>query len=59
MEKKINQSKLSEMTGISRNTLYLIENHKTDSIAFETLDKLCIALECTPNAILDFRSVED
>jgi putative transcriptional regulator len=52
--KNINKSQLSRQTNISRNTLYLIENHKTDSISFDVLNKLCSALNCTVGDLLEY-----
>ena len=56
--KKILQSRgetmkhISEETGISQNTLSLLNQGKSSGIKFDTLEKLCNALDCTPNDLL-------
>ena len=44
---------LKEKTGISHATVYKISNSETKMISFDTLEKICIALECTPNDLLE------
>ncbi len=53
-EKRIKFHEIVNLTGISRKTLYNIYNEKTKGIDFKTLDKLCFALDCTPNDILKY-----
>ena len=36
----------------NNNTFLLLQQNKTTSIRFETLEKICIALDCTPNDII-------
>ena len=43
---------LSNETGITYPNLLKLANGKTSSIKFEILEKLCTALDCTPNDIL-------
>ena len=43
---------LAKETDINYQTLLLLQQNKTTSIRFETLEKICIALECTPNDII-------
>lgn len=43
-EKKLNISQLNEMTGISRNSLSLLINGKSQGIQFETMEKITKAL---------------
>ena len=52
--KRIKFHEIASLTGISRKTLYNIYNDKTKGIEFETLNKLCFALDCTPNDILKY-----
>lgn len=42
------------MTGINRHTLDNIYKCRTKGIEFETLNKLCYALDCTPNDLLRY-----
>lgn len=43
---------LSTQTGITYPNIYKLAENKTTSLKFELLEKICIALECTPNDIL-------
>lgn len=55
--KRMERRDIVKMTGINRHTLYNIYKNKTKGIDFETLNKLCYALECTPNDL--FRYIPD
>ena len=55
--KRVKSYEIERLTGISRKTLYNIYNDKTKGIEFETLNKLCYALDCTPNDL--FRYIPD
>jgi putative transcriptional regulator len=43
---------LSVKTGLEASTLWRLVNHKTKGIEFDTLDRICEALNCTPNDVL-------
>lgn len=43
---------LSKQTGISPNNIGKICNGETINIRFDTLEKICKALDCTPNDII-------
>ena len=45
---------LSKETGISHTTLWRLKKGKALGINFETLEKLCVALECQPGDVLSF-----
>lgn len=45
---------LSKKTGISPNNIGKICNGETKNIRLDTMDKICNALNCTPNDILIF-----
>ena len=45
---------LSKATGISHTTLWRLKKGKALGINFETLEKLCMALECQPGDVLSF-----
>lgn len=55
--KRMKPQEIVTLTGISRKTIYNIYNDKTKGIEFDTLDKLCFALDCTPNDL--FRDIPD
>mgnify|MGYP005904511531 CR=1 FL=1 len=54
-ERLVRISKLAKMTGLSRATVTLIYYRKTKSIDFRTLDKLCEALNCNVEDIIEYR----
>lgn len=46
---------VSDATGIHVNTLSVICNHKTNSISFPVLEKLCNFLKCGINDIIEYK----
>jgi len=46
-------SELSLQTGISKNALSNLYHEKTDRISFDTLDKICTALDCSVSDLLE------
>ena len=52
--KSMDKRDIVKMTGIDRHTLNNICKCKTKGIEFETLNKLCWALDCTPNDLLRY-----
>lgn len=46
---------LAQETGLSYPTIHRLVSGKTTSISFDTLEKICLALNCTPNDIFDFK----
>ena len=55
--KKMDKRDIVSLTGMDRHTLNNIYKDKTKGIEFDTLNKLCYALDCTPNDL--FRYVPD
>lgn len=45
---------LSKEIGYTYPSLMKLCNNETDSIKFDVLEKICIALGCTPNDILKY-----
>lgn len=43
---------LSKQTGISPNNIGKICNGETGTIRFDTIEKICKTLECTPNDLI-------
>jgi putative transcriptional regulator len=50
--KKRSRYWLAKQTGISEQNLRKLAKGKTTGIEFETLEKICRALQCTPNDFL-------
>lgn len=47
-------SKLSELTGISRPTLYRLQNDDGDRIEYGTLNTLCAFFDCELGELLEY-----
>ncbi len=56
-EKRLTIAETARIANVRYNTIYNLYHDKTTSIEFETINKLCYALECTPNDL--FRYVPD
>ena len=54
LQKRIRPQEITALTGINRKTIYNIYYDKTKGITYENLNKLCYALDCTPNDILKY-----
>lgn len=52
-ERKMKISDLANATGLHRNGLSKLYNENTDGIKFETLEKICIALNCEIADVLE------
>ena len=55
--KRINIMELSKMSNLHYQTVYALYHDRSKGVEFETLNKLCWALECSPNDI--FQYIED
>ncbi|MFC9712394.1 helix-turn-helix domain-containing protein [Paenibacillus sp. NPDC056933] len=53
-EKRINIAELSRLTGLHRNGIGKLYNEETDGVKFETLDRICEALDCEVQDIIEF-----
>lgn len=53
-EKRMRVSELSKLTGISQNALNKIYHNKTKGIDFDTLDKICKALDRNSQEIFEY-----
>lgn len=52
-ERKMKISDLSNVTGLHRNGLSKLYKEETDGIKFETLEKVCKALDCKIEDLLE------
>ncbi len=48
--------KLSDLTGLERNTISSIYNNKAKGITLKTLGTLCKALDCIPGDLFEYVS---
>ncbi len=53
--RKMSLTELSARVGITMANLSILKNGRARAIRFETLEKLCEALDCQPGDILEFR----
>lgn len=58
-ERKITQSELAKMTGLSQNTISSLVSGKSKQIRYDTLNRICKALEVTPGDILHYKKATD
>jgi putative transcriptional regulator len=55
-KRKMRSKELAERIGITEQNVSLLKSGKVRGIRFETLDKICEALQCQPGEILEYRS---
>ncbi len=53
-ERKMKMAELSRLTGMSHNALSDLYYERTKGIQFETLSKICKALQCQPADLLEY-----
>ncbi len=58
-ERDLNYVRLSEMTGISINTLSRFGRGDTTQVSFGTLDKICTALDCQVGELLIWKPPDE
>ena len=52
--KRIRMSELQKMTGLSQTAIINLYYNKTKSVSFETMNKICNALECNTQELFEF-----
>lgn len=57
-KRKMSLNELSAKVGITLSNLSILKNNKAKAIRFETLNAICIALDCKPGDIIDFELEE-
>ncbi len=58
-KRKMSVTELSEKVGITMANISILKNGKAKAIRYETLDKICEALQCQPGDILEYRENEE
>mgnify|MGYP001615933852 CR=1 FL=1 len=53
-ERKMKMTELSEKTGINKNTIGELYYEKSQMVRFDTLDKICKALDCSISELLEY-----
>ncbi len=54
-QRKMRSNELAELIGITPQNLSVLKSGRAKAIRFETLDKLCVALDCSPGDILGYK----
>lgn len=56
--RKMSLTELSEKVGITMANLSVLKTGKARAVRFETLEKLCCALDCQPGDLLEYAKEE-
>ena len=54
-KRKMRSKELAERIGITEQNVSLLKSGKVRGVRFETLEKICKALDCQPGDILEYR----
>ncbi|HWA31253.1 MAG TPA: helix-turn-helix transcriptional regulator [Rhizomicrobium sp.] len=54
-KRKMRSKELAETIGITEANLSLLKSGKVKGVRFETLDRICAALQCQPGDLLERR----
>ena len=58
-QRKMRSKELAAAIGITEANLSLLKSGKVRGVRFDTLSKICEALECQPGDILEYRREND
>lgn len=53
--RKLRSKELAETIGITEANLSLLKSGRVKGVRFETLEKICAALDCQPGDLLEYR----
>ena len=56
--RKMRSKELAERIGITEQNVSLLKSGKVKGVRFDTLEKICRALDCQPGDILEYRTDE-
>ncbi len=54
--RKMRSKELAERIGITEQNVSLLKSGKVKGVRFDTLERICLALDCQPGDILEYRS---
>ncbi len=54
-KRKMSVTELSERVGITMANMSILKNGKAKAVKLSTLEAICVALDCQPGDILEFR----
>ena len=55
--RKMRSRELAELVGITEQNISLLKSGKVKGVRFETLEKICQALNCQPGELLEYTEV--
>ena len=58
-KRKMTLTQLSKVIGITLTNLSLLKTGNVKGLRYNTLEKICIVLDCQPGDILEYRPDED
>ena len=58
-KRKMRSKELAERIGITEQNVSLLKSGKVRGVRFDTLAKICQALDCQPGELLEYRADED
>ncbi len=56
--RKMRSRELAELVGITEQNISLLKSGKVKGVRFETLEKICRALNCQPGELLEYTESE-
>ncbi|MEM9470902.1 MAG: helix-turn-helix transcriptional regulator [Pseudomonadota bacterium] len=56
--RKMRSRELAELVGITEQNISLLKSGKVKGVRFETLEKICQALNCQPGELLEYTEAE-
>ncbi|GIS36579.1 MAG: hypothetical protein Ct9H90mP7_5870 [Candidatus Neomarinimicrobiota bacterium] len=59
MKKKDFLTELSKAVGLSLTNLSMLKNGNVRGVRFETMEKICIVLNCQPGDLLEYQAFKD
>jgi len=59
VKRKISLTELSKAVGLSLTNLSMLKNGNVRGVRFETLEKICIVLDCQPGDLLECQPYTD
>ena len=59
VKRKISLTELSKAVGLSLTNLSMLKNGNVRGVRFETLEKICIVLNCQPGDLLEYQPYKD
>lgn len=57
--RKMRSKELAERIGITEQNVSLLKSGKVKGIRFDTLARICAALDCQPGDLLEYRAAEE